>query len=114
MFFMAVSWDEVRSDRRETKIDSRARAGLRRNGHRACRAAFAPHAENSARRAGGTPRVGTLDEPGRLPPDMHVLTASKQPWVVLRQGVSVVEAYYDRRQHWPRESRESREALPAR
>ena len=28
-------------------------------------------------------RVGTLDEPWRLPPDIHIFTASKQPWVVL-------------------------------
>ncbi|MEE8455784.1 MAG: GFA family protein, partial [Limibaculum sp.] len=27
-------------------------------------------------------RVGTLDEPDRLPPDIHIYTASKQPWVV--------------------------------
>src|SRR6185369_581730 len=25
-------------------------------------------------------RVGTLDEPDRLPPDIHIYTASKQPW----------------------------------
>ena len=28
-------------------------------------------------------RVGTLDEPDRLPPDIHIFTMSKQPWVVL-------------------------------
>ena len=28
-------------------------------------------------------RVGTLDEPDRLPPDIHIFTSSKQPWVVL-------------------------------
>jgi hypothetical protein len=28
-------------------------------------------------------RVGTLDEPDRLPPDIHIFTASKQPWVVI-------------------------------
>ena len=27
-------------------------------------------------------RVGTLDEPDHLPPDIHIFTASKQPWVV--------------------------------
>jgi hypothetical protein len=59
-------------------------------------------------------RVGTLDEPGRLPPDIHIFTASKQPWVVLPPGVPAVEEYYDRRQHWPRESLERREALLAR
>ena len=27
--------------------------------------------------------MGTLDEPDLLPPDIHIFTASKQPWVVL-------------------------------
>jgi hypothetical protein len=31
-------------------------------------------------------RVGTLDEPGQLPPDAHIFTASKQPWVVVPPG----------------------------
>ncbi len=28
-------------------------------------------------------RVGSLDEAWRLPPDIHIFTATKQPWVVL-------------------------------
>ncbi len=28
-------------------------------------------------------RVGTLDQPDLLPPDIHIFTESKQPWVVL-------------------------------
>ena len=31
-------------------------------------------------------RVGTLDAPDHLPPDIHIFTASKQPWVVLPPG----------------------------
>ncbi len=31
-------------------------------------------------------RVGTLEDPDRLPPDIHIFTASKQPWVVLPAG----------------------------
>ena len=41
-------------------------------------------------------RVGTLDEPDRLPPDIHIFTASKQPWVVLPPGMPAVPEYYDR------------------
>jgi len=26
-------------------------------------------------------RVGTLDDPGSMPPDVHIYTSSKQPWV---------------------------------
>ena len=28
-------------------------------------------------------RVGTLDDPDRFPPDIHIFTQSKQPWVLL-------------------------------
>ncbi|MGQ0676151.1 MAG: GFA family protein [Rhodospirillales bacterium] len=49
-------------------------------------------------------RVGTLDEPGRLPPDIHIYTSSKQPWVVLPPGARAVPEYYDARQVWPAES----------
>ena len=35
-------------------------------------------------------RVGTLDEPDQLPPDIHIFTASKQPWVVLPGGTPAV------------------------
>ncbi len=55
-------------------------------------------------------RVGTLDEPDRLPPDIHIFTASKQPWVVLPQGALVFEAYYDREACWSAESLARRRA----
>src|SRR6478752_6970966 len=58
-------------------------------------------------------RVGTLDEPDRLPPDIHIFTASKQPWVVLPQGVPAVPEYYDRARYWPPESMERRRVLLA-
>ncbi len=51
-------------------------------------------------------RVGTLDDPDRLPPDIHIFTASKQPWVVLPEGAPAVPAYYDRDQYWSRDSLE--------
>ena len=46
-------------------------------------------------------RVGTLDDPEALPPDIHIFTASKQPWVVLPPGAPAVEEYYDREKYWP-------------
>ncbi|MFO0988095.1 MAG: GFA family protein [Alphaproteobacteria bacterium] len=49
-------------------------------------------------------RVGTLDDPGACPPDIHIFTASKQPWMVLPPGVPAVEEYYDREKFWPAES----------
>ncbi len=46
-------------------------------------------------------RVGTLDDPDRLPPEIHVFTSSKQPWVALPPDVPVFEEYYDKSQVWP-------------
>ena len=56
-------------------------------------------------------RVGTLDNPDAFPPDIHIFTASKQPWVVLAPGVPAVAEYYDRNEHWPAESLERRRIL---
>ena len=56
-------------------------------------------------------RVGTLDDPDRLPPDIHIFTASKQPWVVLPPGVPAVEEYYQSSEYWPKESLERRRVL---
>jgi hypothetical protein len=53
-------------------------------------------------------RVGTLDEPDRLPPDIHIFTTSKQPWVILPPGTPAVAEYYDRTQYWPAASLERR------
>jgi hypothetical protein len=56
-------------------------------------------------------RVGTLDEPARLPPDIHIYTASKQPWVVLPAGTPAVAGYYDRDAYWPPDSLARRQTL---
>jgi hypothetical protein len=56
-------------------------------------------------------RVGTLDNADRLPPDIHIFTASKQPWVVIPPGQPSVEIYYKLKEHWPAESIARREAL---
>ena len=56
-------------------------------------------------------RVGTLDEPERLRPDIHIYTASKQPWVVLPPDIPAVAEYYRASERWPKESLERRAAL---
>jgi hypothetical protein len=56
-------------------------------------------------------RVGTLDDPDRLPPDIHIFTASKQPWVVLPAGVPAVPEYYERERCWPASSLARRKAM---
>ena len=51
-------------------------------------------------------RVGTLDQPAAAPPDIHIFTSTKQPWISLPPGAPAVPDYYDRAAHWPRESLE--------
>ena len=58
-------------------------------------------------------RVGTLDDPDAFPPDIHIFTASKQPWVVLPEGSPAVAEYYDAKQYWPAESLARRDVLRA-
>ena len=55
-------------------------------------------------------RIGTLDEPAALPPDVHIYTRSKLPWVTLPAGVPAFEAYYSSREVWPAASLERRKA----
>ena len=56
-------------------------------------------------------RVGTLDEPDRVPPDIHIFTDSKQPWVIIPDDVPAVPEFYRRSACWPAESLARREAL---
>jgi hypothetical protein len=49
-------------------------------------------------------RVGTLDDSARLPPDIHIYTSTKLPWVVLPEGVPAVPAFYKPADYWPAES----------
>jgi hypothetical protein len=49
-------------------------------------------------------RVGTLDDPDSCPPDIHIFTLSKQPWVVLPEGAHAVPEYYDMEKTWPEAS----------
>jgi hypothetical protein len=58
-------------------------------------------------------RVGTLDEPDLLPPDAHIFTLSKQPWVVLPPGMSAFDEFYEREKLWPQEALARRRALEA-
>jgi hypothetical protein len=56
-------------------------------------------------------RVGTLDNPDLLPPDIHIFTASKQPWVTLPADIPAVAEYYEREKYWPEESLARRRAF---
>jgi hypothetical protein len=56
-------------------------------------------------------RVGTLDHPAALPPDVHIFTRSKLPWVGLPEDVPSFEVYYDTEKLWPKASLERRRAI---
>lgn len=56
-------------------------------------------------------RVGTLDEPDQFPPDIHIFTASKQPWVVLPEKARAFAEFYDIKKEWTAEALERREKL---
>ena len=49
-------------------------------------------------------RVGTLDDPDHMPPNIHIFTSSKQDWVHLSGDVPVMADYYRRSEHWPPEN----------
>jgi hypothetical protein len=56
-------------------------------------------------------RVGTLDDPTAIAPDVHIYTRSKLPWVKLPEGVPAFEAYYESKKLWPAASLERRRAI---
>jgi hypothetical protein len=58
-------------------------------------------------------RVGTLDNPDAFPPDIHIHTSSKQPWVVLPPGVPTFETSYKLADVWPTEAQTRRAAAIA-
>jgi hypothetical protein len=58
-------------------------------------------------------RVGTMDNPDLCPPDIHIFTSSKQPWVTLAPNAKAVPKFYDFDTVWPVESRERLRAMRA-
>lgn len=49
-------------------------------------------------------KVGTLDDPAAVPPDVHIWTRSKLPGTVLPDDVPGYEKFYDLKALWPAES----------
>jgi len=56
-------------------------------------------------------RVGTLDDPALLPPDIHIYTSTKLPWVTLPKDRPAMPEYYNLKEYWPAESIERRRIL---
>jgi hypothetical protein len=59
-------------------------------------------------------RGGTLDDPSRVAPDVHIYTRSKLSWVALPESVPAFEVYYDTKALWPRASLERLKAVRSR
>ena len=51
-------------------------------------------------------RVGTLDNPDLMPPDVHIYTTTKMPWYVIPEGHYAVDEFYDSSTTWSKESQE--------
>jgi hypothetical protein len=79
----------------------------------ACRIALWSHYAGAGRKAAYV-RVGTLDHPGDCPPDVHIFTSTKLPWVILPEGVPARSEYYVREEIWRPEAIARRKALLSR
>ena len=55
-------------------------------------------------------RIGTLEDPSALRPDVHIFTRSKLPWVVLPPEVPAFDVYYETEKLWPTDSLARRRA----
>lgn len=76
-----------------------------------CRVALFSHYAGSGRLAAFV-RVGTLDDPAACPPDVHIYTATRLPWIDLSAaGVPVLPEYYSLKALWPEASQRRREAM---
>ena len=53
-------------------------------------------------------RVGTLDTPQEISPDVHIYTGTKQPWVTIPKNIPSFEVFYDwdHNTFWPKASKE--------
>ena len=58
-------------------------------------------------------RVGTLDDPSAIAPDVHIYTRSKVPWVALPANVPAFAEYYDMKTLWPPEALARRQVASA-
>jgi hypothetical protein len=58
-------------------------------------------------------RVGTLDTPHSIAPDVHIYVRSKVPWLRLPENARAFDAYYDAKVEWPADSLARRQAVLA-
>jgi hypothetical protein len=51
-------------------------------------------------------RVGTLDHPSAVRPDIHIYTETKVPWLKLPKATPAFRKYYTLKKVWPRKSQQ--------
>jgi len=56
----------------------------------------------------------TLDDPSACPPDVHIFTRSKAPFIDLPDGVPAFEVFYSMQAQWPPDSLARFDALETR
>jgi hypothetical protein len=56
-------------------------------------------------------RVGTMDSPGEYPPDIHIFTSSKLPWVTFPDRARVVAEFYNLDEVWSDDAKERRRIM---
>ena len=56
-------------------------------------------------------RVGTLDDPTRMQPDVHIYTSTAVPWMQFPKGVQVAEEFYNSDETWSADSKLRFDAL---
>ncbi len=101
-------WESDRIDLLEGTLSEHETAGGSGNPHTICRCASCGTALWSyygrlGRLMAGV-RVGTLDDPDSVTPDVVIFTADKMPWVALPDGIPHFAEYYDAREVLPDES----------
>lgn len=69
------------------------------------------HCRWCQRETGSAFALNAMIERDRLPPDIHIFTSTKQPWLVLPPQARAVPEYYDAAEVWRPESLERRRAL---
>lgn len=79
---------------------------------RACRTALYSHYAGSGRLTAFV-RVGTMDTPGDCPPDVHIFTSTRLPWVTLPAEVPAFPEYYRASEVWRPDALARRAALRA-
>ncbi len=103
---------EVSGDLEAQSLPSASGAGQELHRCRQCKVTVFSHYGGAGPRMAFL-RVGTLDTPGTCPPDVHIYTSTKLPWVLLDPKIPAFEGYYQPKLQWPAAAQERFRALKA-